>query len=80
MKARYDVALTSDQLRVLAAALQELPYRLARPVLEDIQAQVSAQDATDEKAAAAAAAAAAAMTKVAETAEKPPPNPTSRAR
>ncbi len=48
-RANYRILMTVEQLKVLAAALQELPYRLARPVLEDLQAQVAEQDEADKE-------------------------------
>lgn len=40
----YTLSLTQEDLRVLAAALQELPYKLAAPLLSKLQEQVSKQD------------------------------------
>ena len=38
-----NITLTADQLNVVLAALQELPYKVAAPVMHDIMSQVQAQ-------------------------------------
>ncbi len=40
----YTVKVTEADLRVIAAALQELPYKLSAPLLAALQAQVNEQD------------------------------------
>jgi hypothetical protein len=40
---RLSIALEEEHLRVIAAALNELPYRIARPVMAELEAQVAAQ-------------------------------------
>lgn len=46
----YTVQLTDEQLRVVGAGLGEVPYKLAKPVIEAIQAQVNEQEAAWRKA------------------------------
>src|SRR5437867_2032081 len=40
----YKIELTEKQLQVLSAALNEIPYRLAAPVMADLQRQITAQE------------------------------------
>ncbi len=49
-KVIYTVAMSADDLRVIAAALQELPYKFAMPVLSRLDAQVQAIDKSREEA------------------------------
>lgn len=37
----YEVKLSAQTLRVIGAALQELPYKVANPVLLDLQTQIT---------------------------------------
>lgn len=39
----YDIVLTEDQLKVIIVALDELPHRIARPLIDQLNAQVSKQ-------------------------------------
>ena len=43
------VVLSAQQLHVVAAALSELPYKVARPVIDAIDQQVQAQLAPTPK-------------------------------
>lgn len=49
---RFQVSLTEEHLRVIAAALNELPYRMARPTMKELEEQVEPQREAAEKAAA----------------------------
>lgn len=40
----YNLTLSHTQLKVIAAALNEIPYKLAAPVLDNLEAQVAAID------------------------------------
>lgn len=40
----YHVTLSREQLRVIAAGLNELPYKVAAPLLAALQAQVSDEE------------------------------------
>lgn len=51
MGKEYTISLSVEQLRIIAAALQELPYRVAKPVLDHMAAQTEAQDDQQAKAA-----------------------------
>lgn len=37
------LTLTDQQLQIIGAALAELPYRVAAPVMEEIRRQIEAQ-------------------------------------
>lgn len=39
----YTLALTQEQLSVIAAGLQELPFKLAAPIVAEINKQISTQ-------------------------------------
>lgn len=63
----YTLKLTLSNLKVISAALHELPYRMVADLLVDMQAQTNRQDASYAEAAKAEAAMTeAAMTEVAE--------------
>lgn len=47
---KVNLVLSEQQLAVIAAGLQELPYRVSKPVLEEMQRQVSEQVAAFEAA------------------------------
>ena len=40
---KVNLKLTEDHLRIIGAALAELPYRVAAPVLAEINRQIAAQ-------------------------------------
>ena len=42
----YNLALTQEQLTVIGAALAELPYRAAAPVIDEINRQIAEQQQT----------------------------------
>lgn len=44
MEKTYKIDLSLSDLRIIAAALQELPYRVAKPVLENMAAQTEVID------------------------------------
>lgn len=44
----YEVKLSAQTLRVIGAALQELPYKVANPVLLDLQGQITAAEKAAE--------------------------------
>ena len=39
----YTITLTQDQLNVIAAALGEMPMKIAAPVVQELNKQISAQ-------------------------------------
>lgn len=41
----YSLRISHEDMRVIAAALQDLPYRIVAPVLARLQAQTDEQDA-----------------------------------
>jgi len=41
---KYTLELTQEQLQVIAAALQELPFKHAAPLVAEINKQVSGQN------------------------------------
>jgi hypothetical protein len=41
----YTITTTSENMRIIGGALAELPFRIAAPVISDLQRQVSEQDA-----------------------------------
>ena len=43
----HKIELTDEQLAVINAALQEMPLRLAYPVVAEINRQIAAQQAKD---------------------------------
>jgi hypothetical protein len=43
MKKTFTLELTQDHLNVIAAGLQELPFKYASPLVAEINKQVSAQ-------------------------------------
>lgn len=40
----YHLNISADHLRTIGAALNEMPHRLARPVMDALQAQITEQD------------------------------------
>lgn len=40
---KYDITLTEEQVKVILVALDELPHRIARPLIDQIAAQMSKQ-------------------------------------
>lgn len=42
--------LTHEQLQLIGAALNELPYRVAAPLIAEINRQITAQQPTPEEA------------------------------
>lgn len=40
---KFSLSLTKDQLSVINAALMEAPYRIAAPLIQDINAQIQHQ-------------------------------------
>jgi hypothetical protein len=51
---QYQLSLTKQGMDVIVAGLAELPYKLAKPVLDECMRQFIAQEAADEQAAIAA--------------------------
>jgi hypothetical protein len=49
----YQLSLTKQGMDVVVAALSELPYKLAKPVLDECMRQFIAQEAAAEQAATA---------------------------
>ena len=41
--------LTDQQMQIIGAALAELPYRVAAPVIDEINRQIAAQEMEKEK-------------------------------
>lgn len=41
----YMLRLTDAQIRVIVAGLQEMPYKLSAPVIQELHTQVSAAEA-----------------------------------
>lgn len=46
---RFSLSLDEEHLRVIAAALNEIPYRMARPVMAELEAQVEPQREAAER-------------------------------
>ena len=46
----YILTLTDQQLQIIGAALSELPYRVAAPVVAEINRQIAAQQPKSEEA------------------------------
>jgi len=44
MEKQYTVTLSFEDLKIVSAALHEMPYRLVKDLLTRMQAEVSAQD------------------------------------
>lgn len=44
----HTLTLTDEQLQIIGAALAELPYRIAAPVLAEINRQIAAQAEVSE--------------------------------
>lgn len=68
----YHITLSREQLRIIAAGLNELPYKVAAPLLAALQAQVSDEE-REALAAATKAADATPREKPAEPAQKRKP-------
>ena len=47
---KVNLKLTEDHLRIIGAALSEMPYRVAAPVLAEINRQLAAQQPKPEDA------------------------------
>lgn len=45
---KYNIEFTPDELQAVANAVAEMPYRIAQPLMENIQQQVNAQQAQPE--------------------------------
>ena len=46
---KVNLKLTEDHLRIIGAALSEMPYRVAAPVLAEINRQIAAQQKPEEE-------------------------------
>lgn len=47
---KVNLKLTEDHLRIIGAALNELPYRVAAPLIAEINRQLAAQQPKPEEA------------------------------
>lgn len=48
MPDKFVIEFNQQTLEVIAAAIRELPFRIAAPILQDLQRQVDAQKASEE--------------------------------
>lgn len=46
----FNLTLTDQHLQIIGAALAELPYRVAAPVMDEINTQIAAQQPKSEAA------------------------------
>lgn len=47
---KVNLKLTEDHLRIIGAALSEMPYRVAAPLIAEINRQITAQQSKPEEA------------------------------
>jgi hypothetical protein len=45
----FTFQLTESQVQIIAQALGEIPFKLAKPVIDELQKQADAQQNPDEK-------------------------------